>query len=86
MRAPECAGHVLLAGLRHVTLRLVPPRPECTGLSASWCPNHGDCTCGLQDQAGLVYDGGRTLTDEDCPLHSPSSPHAEPPNQKETLF
>lgn len=38
---------------------------ECTGLSAVWCPVHGDCAC---DSA---------LDDPNCPLRSPRSIHAE---------
>lgn len=44
----------------------------CTGIAASWCPVHGDCTCPVNDR------NERTLTDPDCPLHAPTSPHAEP--------
>ena len=41
---------------------------ECTGLSAVWCPLHGDCACPARDD---------TLDDPDCPLHNPQSSHAE---------
>ena len=43
----------------------------CTGVSASWCPNCGDCTC-ARDEDGAVID-----YEDDCPLHAPDSPHAE---------
>lgn len=40
---------------------------DCTDLSASWCPIHGDCTC----------DREEGLDDRNCPLHSVDSEHAE---------
>lgn len=44
---------------------------DCTGSSANWCPNCGDCKCPLNE-----YDE-RTLEDSNCPLHSYNSNHAE---------
>lgn len=44
---------------------------NCTGSSANWCPNCGDCKCPLNE-----YDE-RTLDDFNCPLHSYKSSHAE---------
>jgi len=42
---------------------------ECTGVSAVWCPIHGDCTCkDREDQ-----------NDEECPLHGLPSTHAVTP-------
>jgi len=41
------------------------PRLACTGVAAVWCPIHGDCWC--------FFDGKG-----DCPLHAPSSTHADP--------
>ena len=41
---------------------------HCTGVSAHWCPIHGDCTCRAPEER---------MSDEDCPLHSPLSDHAE---------
>jgi len=48
--------------------------PECTGIAASWCPIHGDCTCDK-------YESGERKTEvfaepTDCPLHSRESTHA----------
>ena len=48
--------------------RLLPCAPECTGVSASWCPIHGDCNC--DREAG-------EMNSEECPLHSRTSTHAE---------
>ena len=45
-----------------------PAAARCTGLTARWCPVHGDCTC-PQDS---------DLDSPDCPLHAPLSSHAEP--------
>jgi hypothetical protein len=39
---------------------------ECTGLTASWCPVHGDCSCPNREEA---------MDDEGCPLHSWESSH-----------
>lgn len=44
---------------------------NCTGSSAKWCPNCGDCKCPLNKY------NERTLDDFDCPLHSYKSSHAE---------
>lgn len=40
---------------------------RCTGISAVWCPIHGECTC---EERG-------DLNDDDCPLHSFTSTHGE---------
>lgn len=50
------------------------PNADCTGNSAGWCPVCGDCTCGPRYEGDP--DGERTLNDDRCPLHAPSSPHA----------
>lgn len=42
--------------------------PDCTGLSAQWCPNHGTCACPDREEA---------MDDPKCPLHSRTSSHAE---------
>lgn len=47
-------------------------RAECTGLTATWCPVHGDCTC-TRHEDGEVYFGTRGI----CPLHADDSTHAE---------
>lgn len=39
---------------------------KCTGMTASWCPIHGDCSC-----------PGPIGSSESCPLHGPESEHAE---------
>ncbi len=40
---------------------------ECTGITAAWCPLHGDCSC--PDPVAL--------DDPSCPLHALTSPHGE---------
>jgi hypothetical protein len=51
----------------------------CTGIAATWCPIHGDCTCPFAvahpEDAG---DYSRTWDEPTCPLHGQGSPHAEP--------
>jgi hypothetical protein len=44
---------------------------SCTGLTAVWCPIHGDCRCPEID--GVGGPG----SDPDCPLHAVTSSHAE---------
>jgi hypothetical protein len=70
--------HMTTTADRIAELRAEADRLEaanCTGLTATWCPTHGDCTC------PPLYDGdeeaGRTLNDPRCPLHSTASSHAE---------
>ena len=46
-----------------------PIHTRCTGVTAAWCPVHGDCTCPDAD------DGTPTLCDDGCPLHDPLGPH-----------
>jgi hypothetical protein len=41
---------------------------ECTGISAVWCPNCGECTC---------PDREESMNHEGCPLHSWNSKHGE---------
>ena len=49
------------------TRRAQSAPPECEGLTARWCPRCGTCSC--------EQDGD--LNDPACPLHAPSSQHAE---------
>lgn len=51
--------------------------PDCTGITAQWCPRCGDCACPLLHEGNV--EGGRTLNDPKCPLHAPSSPHGDAP-------
>lgn len=48
------------------------PVAECTGMAASWCPIHGDCTCEI-DEDTLE----RTTVAPGCPLHGDDSRHNE---------
>lgn len=50
---------------------------NCTGLTALWCPTHGDCTCPPMFETGSGRPEGRTLNHPQCPLHSTASSHAE---------
>lgn len=45
---------------------------DCSGISASWCPVHGDCSC-PRDVDGDVL----ALNDPGCPLHSETSTHGD---------
>lgn len=45
----------------------------CTGVSASWCPMHGDCRCPEPANRHERHD----LNHAGCPLHGPTSSHAE---------
>lgn len=48
-----------------------PAAAACTGVTAQWCPVHGECTCPEH------LPGERNLDDERCPLHAPTSDHGE---------
>jgi hypothetical protein len=45
---------------------------QCTGASASWCPVCGDCVCKNPEDS---------RADDECPLHSSQSTHAEAPGE-----
>lgn len=45
---------------------MVETTTECTGIAASWCPIHGDCTCPDREQE---------KNSDDCPLHGRYSDH-----------
>lgn len=55
--------------------RRIMNAPECTGVSAVWCPIHGDCACEDRESGDL--------DDKDCPLHGWNSTHAETPGAGE---
>lgn len=78
-----------IGALQRDRQRLLRPTPTqgdaeeervCTGLSASWCPIHGDCSCApnpaIADPERAWQD--RHMDDPGCPLHAPRSSHAEP--------
>lgn len=44
-----------------------PEHARCSGLAASWCPIHGDCTC-----AAAKPGEPRHLNDPTCILHRPT--------------
>ena len=46
---------------------------RCTGMTAQWCPNHGDCTCPDIEEA---------MDSPNCPLHSRESNHPFPSEGK----
>jgi hypothetical protein len=50
---------------------IVPETAGCTGVSASWCPVHGDCSCPRLDT------GEREEEAQDCPLHGEKSAHGD---------
>jgi hypothetical protein len=49
----------------------------CTGLSAQWCPVHGTCTCPDQWPIPGTTQMSGPMVGQSCPLHSPTSLHAE---------
>jgi len=49
------------------------PVVECSGISASWCPIHGDCTCTIDEDTFEI-----TMGEPKCPLHGDESRHGEP--------
>lgn len=81
---------------RQFSLTGVPVRQAamtaCTGLTASWCPLHGDCACPRHGDAdnpmtsevmrGEVIEG--RMDDDLCPLHAYSSEHPLVPQSGRT--
>lgn len=69
-----------LAAQRDAARRCAATNPDwgeesgCTGLTAIWCPIHGDCSCG--HGGGPAIDIAN-MDDADCPLHGIASDHAE---------
>ncbi len=80
----ELMGHVRLAGRISEEERFgskigridVPADKGCSGTSAGWCPNCGDCTCKNHDDKN----------DDDCPLHSATSKHGETEGKFVTIY
>jgi hypothetical protein len=58
----------LLEGIVLLAMDADEQKLRCTGLAASWCPVHGNCTCPVKESH---------LNDPGCPLHSSESTHAE---------
>ena len=56
--------------LRFPRVKLVPV--ACSAPTASWCPNHGKCTCPEDDDPTKILDVFR------CPLHGMASDHPLP--------
>jgi hypothetical protein len=52
---------------------------QCTGISASWCPVHGDCTCPTNEHGETITMDGEELGKDnpDCPLHGIRTDHGE---------
>jgi hypothetical protein len=46
-----------------------------SGLSATFCSLHGDCTCPRYIGASAPESGDWDIEDPNCPLHSESSDH-----------
>lgn len=44
-----------------------PTQHGCTGLTARWCSNHGDCICLPQEE--LPSGESEHMNTPDCPLH-----------------
>ena len=65
----HCFDNMTYAFFARLALAHPEDAPEgkatCTGVSAAWCPIHGDCIC--------VREGTAGFDDPDCPLHSSES-------------
>lgn len=51
--------------------RTIDVQVTCTGVTATWCPRCGDCTCDRHADGEVDFDVLGT-----CPLHSCGSDHA----------
>lgn len=49
------------------------PGAGCTGIAASWCPVHGNCSCPRDEEGARMGDRSA----RDCPLHGDASTHAD---------
>lgn len=68
---PGTPDDATLGDLRKQVAALATPTvkvPDCTAMTAAWCPVHGNCTC---DRGSDHWDAF------DCPLHNQLSTHAE---------
>jgi hypothetical protein len=60
----------------------IAPSTDCTGIAATWCPLHGDCSCPREEDGSPVMfhgpfgHGSQVVHDDDCPLHGTGSLHA----------
>lgn len=75
IEAWSLTGPELLATAKEVTAALKGKEPSCTGITATFCPVHGECICPRPTDTG--YEPLEYLNASDCPLHSPSSTHGE---------
>ena len=50
---------------------------RCTGLTAFWCPNCGDCTCPRTDDGDVPE-----MSHDSCPLHARGTNHPIPEEGK----
>ena len=57
-------------------LARLPTTMDCTGISASWCPECGDCCC----------DREESMDDPRCPLHNAHSLHASLKERRNALW
>jgi hypothetical protein len=67
-RALNGGSIIKLSDLVNAEVSLGEP---CSGVTASWCPVHGECACDDRDDAAA-----RTFEDPACPLHAHLSTHA----------
>ena len=63
---PQTMPRSVVVVVRRARAALAGETNQCTGLTAIWCPVHGDCRCPNRAQA---------MDDPECPLHSSDSDH-----------
>lgn len=81
-RAARCTvcGHPKRPWWRHFWRAMWQPKGSlryCTGVTATWCPVHGDCACPDDHDPTDAGYGIKDLDDPSCPLHSFKSNHAD---------
>lgn len=97
---PGWAARTCFGGGVHRVLRPydgpdAPRMDECTGLTATWCPLHGSCSCDrpkgdIRPQGWKFDDGWHPLSprfefDPTCVLHGPDAEHRRTQEHNLTL-
>lgn len=73
VEAWDLTGPELLMAAQEMTKALKGEESGCTGITATHCPIHGDCTCPKPTDTG--FEPMEYLSADNCPLHASHSMH-----------